>query len=113
MPDPAKLVTIVTDFATEGTVERELHELGIVAFTAMPVRGRGRHGEVRGGILLGSNVEFQIVCSGPTLDKLLSWAERELVPHYPGIVWVQDVGVIQRDRGKPKRAIPPKGGPAL
>src|SRR5579864_5426178 len=102
-PVAAKLVTIITDFASQDTVERTLGTLGIKAFTASPVRGRGRHGVVRGGILQSENVQFTIATTAALADKLLAWCEQELVPHFPGIAWVTDVGVVKADRPKPKR----------
>jgi nitrogen regulatory protein PII len=102
-PVAAKLVTIITDFATRDTVERELATIGIRAFSVFQVRGHGRHGVIRGGILQSENVQFNVVTDAAHATKLLEWAERELVPNFPGIAWVSDVSVVSGSRPKPKR----------
>ena len=102
-PVASKLVTVITDFATRDTVERQLAAIGIRAFTVSQVRGHGRHGAVRGGILQSENVQFTTVTDAARATKLLEWAERELVPNYPGVAWVTDVALVSGSRPKPKR----------
>ena|SRR5581483_1534074 len=102
-PAPAKLVTVITDFATRDTVERQLAALGIRAFTVSQVRGHGRHGVIRGGLLQSENVQFTVVTDEPHAAKLMEWAERELVANFPGIVWMTDAQVVRGSRPKPKR----------
>ena len=102
-PVDAKLVTVITDFATRDTVERQLAAIGIRAFTVSQVRGHGRHGVVRGGILQSENVQFTAVTDAARAAKLLEWAEHELVTNFPGIAWVTDVSAVSGSRPRPKR----------
>jgi hypothetical protein len=91
MPTPAKLVTIITGFEGQDTVERTLASFGVRGYTHVKAKGSGIHGAVPDGVFEAGNVIFTILASEATATKILEWVERELAEASPTVAYTTDV----------------------
>lgn len=90
-PVPAKVVTIITEFAARQLILDALAALAVRSFTSTGVEGSGVHGEKRHGFVQAGNLQFVIVVSEPLSVRLLTWVEQSLLPHFPSVAYSADV----------------------
>ena len=74
----------------------QLSEFAITGFSFSNVRGYGTHGSLPASWLDAQNISFTIVTTEELADKILAWAERDLIAHHPGIAYVTDVVAVGR-----------------
>ena len=91
MPSPAKLVTIITGFEGQDSVERTLASFGVRGYTHVKAQGSGLHGPVPDGVFGAGNVIFTILASEATDTKILEWGEQELAEAFPTVAYTTDV----------------------
>lgn len=94
---PLKKVTIVAEAVLEDRLVRDLRALGARGYTLSEVRGEGSRG-VRASEWEGKNVQFDVLVSGETADRILDHVAERYFEHWAVIVWMVDVEVIRGGR---------------
>lgn len=94
LTEKAKVVTIITVFEAEDPVLNAFTRLGVTRFSSFESEGVGVHGAKRSGLSENRNLQFVIVASEALAARVLAWADRELVPHYPSIAYSTDGAAV-------------------
>ncbi len=95
---PAKLVTIITVYQAQTTVQAHLRSLGITGYSEHSVDGHGSTGERHAGLIDAANIQFTVVTSADQATKLLGWVERNLSQHHPSVAYAGDVVAVPTSR---------------
>jgi hypothetical protein len=98
----ARIVTIISGFETRATIEGQLHDLNIKAFSYAHIKGQGVHGGRHGGLAEGDNIAFTIITSEATAEKLLEWVDSQS-PMLPAVAYSVEARTVP-SQAKPKHS---------
>lgn len=93
-----KLVTIVTEGVIEGSLIKDLEELGAKGYTITDARGKGARGVRMSEWDASNNIRVEAVCDAETSDLIASHLVERYYADYAMIVFISDVAVCRPEK---------------